>query len=652
MEFIKKLIKDEKKFFDNYVQISFLLNALLIPLSGIYELGVSNSFYGQIIGALFLFTFFYNLGLIYLNDKYLNRTIEKEGKLNLLTYGYLLFAVLTVTTLMVSSGVGFNIRRPKFDPMYYILWIFAFVISYFDFKILITEKWNMISDPIQMRRKVNTLKILLISLVLLTILFTGFFVVNLLSSEASIYPALFVVYIIAILFVPILFALLPIFIVLLYKYKWKGTRTIRGLCKVILLAISFVIIIFTTFFAFNLISGGHPRVPAIFVLNIALAILFPSLMILLPIITVLLYKLIPKERKKMLKSVTYIGLVLTVSFSLPFLTTPVSIIDANSQFADAFGRNWNEFHPGVEEEFLDMQQVLIQSWFGEPEINPDSWRLDSDIVYNETDDYKLKFDVYYPGPIAAQFIGEKAMIIFIHGGSWTSGDKTEHNPFFKYFAAQGYVVFSIDYRLIETAGSPRQSRVGDYNIEDMMEDVAKFTQFIALNEEEEEITHGADLDNVFLMGISAGAHLAGVAGFGYNDDEWGLHQKLDIKGIILFYPPDDDTMSRLGSKDSYYYQKGFTKYKSVEDDPAFFDSYTPSKLLDRKDPPCIIFQGSSDSLVSPINAEEINKAGKKVDVDVIVVSSYFIGHVHDLSVFHKTMMCYYMERFMYLIKED
>ena len=655
MEFIKKYIKDEKKFFDNYVELSFLLNALIIPLTGIYELGVTNSYYGQIIGALFLFTFFYNLGLIYLNDKHLNKTIEKERKLNLLTYGYLLFAVLTVTTLMVSSGVGINISRPKFDPMYYILWIFAFVISYFDFKILITDKWNMTRDPLQTKRKENTLKMLLISMIILTFFFTGLFVVNLFSSEGFIYPTLFLVYILAILFIPILFVLLPIFIVLLYKYKWKGTRTTRtiiGLCKVILLAVSYVIFIFTAFFAFTLLSGGHPRVSVLFALNIVLAILFPSLMIFLPIITVLLYKLIPKERKKLLKSITYIGLVLTVSFSLPFVTTPVSIIDANNQFADAFGRNWNDFHPGVEEEFLDMQQVLIQSWFGEPELDSDSWRLDSNHVYNETDEYKLKFDVYYPGPTGAQFIGEKATIIFIHGGSWTSGDKTEHNPFFKYFAAQGYVVFSIDYRLIETPGSPRQSRVGDYNIEDMMEDVARFTQFIAINEHEKDIAHSADLDNVFLMGISAGAHLAGVAGFGYNDDEWGLDNHLKIKGIILFYPPDDDSMSRLGSKNSYYYQRGFTKYKSVEDDPDFIDLYTPSKLVDDDDPPCLIFQGSSDSLVSPINAEKIKKAGKREGVDVIVVTSYFIGHVHDLSVFHKTMICYYMERFMYLIKED
>jgi acetyl esterase/lipase len=370
----------------------------------------------------------------------------------------------------------------------------------------------------------------------------------------------------------------------------------------------------------------------------------------LPIVTLLLYKLIPKEHKKILKSITFMGIILTVSLSLPFLTAPVSFIDANNQFADAFGRNWNEFHPAVEDEFLDMQQVLIESWFGDPEPEPDSWRLDSNHVYNETDEYKLKYDVYYPGPTGAQFIGEKATIIFMHGGGNTFGDKTNNIHYFRYFAAQGYVVFSINYRLLEAELSPRESRVGDYNIEDLMEDVARFTQFLALNEEEEELVHGADLDNVFLMGNSAGARLAGIAGFGYNDDEWGLHKKLKIRGICLFYPPN--SMKSMGSKDSFYYQKGFTKYKNIEDDPDFFDSYTPSKLVDKDDPPCLIFQGTSDSLVSPKNAEEIKKAGKREDVDVIVVSSYFIGHTHDWTVFFTTMAIYYMERFMYLIKED
>ncbi len=109
-----------------------------------------------------------------------------------------------------------------------------------------------------------------------------------------------------------------------------------------------------------------------------------------------------------------------------------------------------------------MQHVLLHSWFGEPELDPDSWRLDSNHVYKETDDYRLKFDVYYPGPTSAQFIGEKATIIFIHGGGWSIGHRSAGAKYLKYFAAQGYVGFSISYRLIEgiLGSSPDKSYVG------------------------------------------------------------------------------------------------------------------------------------------------------------------------------------------------
>ena len=38
-----------------------------------------------------------------------------------------------------------------------------------------------------------------------------------------------------------------------------------------------------------------------------------------------------------------------------------------------------------------MPHILIQSWFGEPDLDPDSWKLDSKHVYKETDNYKLKY---------------------------------------------------------------------------------------------------------------------------------------------------------------------------------------------------------------------------------------------------------------------
>ena len=221
-------------------------------------------------------------------------------------------------------------------------------------------------------------------------------------------------------------------------------------------------------------------------------------------------------------------------------------------------------------------------------------------------------------------------------------------PYLRYLAAQGYVCFTIDYRLLKRDGSPDKSFVGDYNIENMMQDIANFTQYLAANEEEDEI-HGADLDNVFIIGQSAGAHLAGVTGFGYNDDEWGLDQRLKIKGIVLFYPPNDARRFFYGNA---LYDAGISKYKTPDENPDFYDLYTPSKLVDDDDPPCLIFQGTSDTYVPYENAVEIKKACEKEGIDVILVTSYFLGHAHDISVLVKTIALYYMERFFYLIKED
>lgn len=653
MEFLKNLIKDEKKFFEKYVQISFLLNALLVPLSGIYEFGLTFSIYGQIVGILFLFTFFYNLGLIYLNDRYLDKTIEKERRIHLLTYGYLIIAILTVTTLIVSTNVG-GVRRYAFDPSYYILWIFAFIISYLDYTILITKTKNALRNPIEIRKKEKMLKIILTSLILLTIIFSGFYVFNRSSSAASLSPIQLIIFLILLFFIPILFLFLPIIGLLLFKYKWKKNSvslTIIGLLKVILMSLSLLTFILAGFFMFNLLTGSGLPILITLLINFFLPFFFPSLLLIIPVVTILLYKLIPHEWKKVSKPLTIIGLFLTISFALPYLATPFSIIDANNQFADVFGRNWNKFDPSVEEEFLDMQHVLIQSWFGDPELDPDSWKLDSNHVYKETDDYRLKFDVYYPGKVAAQFIGKKSTMIFFHGGGWSTGHRTNGAPYMKYFAAQGYVCFSVSYRLLEgILDSPDKSYLGDYNIENIMTDIANFTQYLAANEYE-DVVHGADLDNVFLMGQSAGAHLAGVTGFGYNDDEWGLDQRLEIKGIVMFYPPNN--VKRFWYEEyRIYYEKGFTKYKTPDEDPDFYDTYTPSELVDDDDPPCLIIQGTSDSWVPYTHSVEIEKACDKEDVDVILIKNYFIGHAHDISFLFKSMSIYYIERFIYLVKED
>jgi len=653
---LKNLIKNNLNFFENYINISLLLNASVIALSAIYESGLNLSLYGQIIGALFLFTFFFNLGLVYLSDLYIFS--EKEIKTRLLTYGYLILSILTITTLFCtrqSSGALLpSLKRQKYDPLYYIMFCFAIYISYFDYRNLKLKEMNKSGKihEIGKNHKILISFSIILFLSMIVILFYLFF---------GGYPKIFSIlinYLPVMIFIPVFLIFGIIFIILLFKFQWKRNKislSIVSILKITLIALSILIFIFVGILAVNLLTSTGPHPLITFYSNMVLPYFFPSLLLLIPTITMLLHKSIPHRFEKMSKTLSLIGLFLTISFALPYLSAPVSVVDANHQFADVFGKNWNKFDPRVNGKFSDMPHVLIHSWFGEPDLDPDSWKLDAKNVYKETEDYTLKYDVYYPGKIAAQFIGKKGTIIYLHGGGWSAGHRKNGDHYMKYFAAQGYVCFAISYRLVETEfwNSPDKSYVGDYNIENIMRDIANFTQYLAAMELEDKI-HGADLDNVFIIGQSAGAHLAAVTGFGYNDDEWGLDQRLKIKGIILFFPPNDVRNAFYGN--SLYgkslYNAGISKYKTPDEDPKFFDLYTPSKLVDHDDPACLIIHGTSDYLVAYTESEDISKACKKEDVDVILIKYYFIGHSFDISVLFKRISVYYIERFIYLIKED
>ena len=84
--------------------------------------------------------------------------------------------------------------------------------------------------------------------------------------------------------------------------------------------------------------------------------------------------------------------------------------------------------------FLDLVDL-------EPEI-PDSIIIIEDIVYKETVQRSLMLDIY-----KSKILTESApVIIFIHGGSWTKGDKEDYLIYCLAFAQKGFVTASLSYR--------------------------------------------------------------------------------------------------------------------------------------------------------------------------------------------------------------
>ncbi|MDC7685202.1 alpha/beta hydrolase [Asticcacaulis sp. BYS171W] len=90
------------------------------------------------------------------------------------------------------------------------------------------------------------------------------------------------------------------------------------------------------------------------------------------------------------------------------------------------------------------------------------------------------------------------MIVMVHGGAWKIGDKANTGSIenkLKHWLPKGYIVISVNYRLLPTADAYAQA-----------DDIATALAFIQNN----AAKWGGDVDRLILMGHSAGAQLVAV----------------------------------------------------------------------------------------------------------------------------------------------
>jgi len=357
--------------------------------------------------------------------------------------------------------------------------------------------------------------------------------------------------------------------------------------------------------------------------------------------TLLLIKLTPKKSRRNWKKniILAFGLILTFINALPIITTPISIQNAENEFNSAYGINWrSEIPPNTKSYFLPTQFNLYNYFIGFPHR---VCNVDTDILYYDADGIQLYFDVYYPKDNVVNLPGNGSIIIKIHGGSWQYGDKSLGNVLVlnKYLAAQGYVVFDIQYGLFDAGGSsfiPTPDYVkGNFTLHDMVYQIGNFTKQL---ETTYASIYNTNLNSVFIMGGSAGGQLTGVVGLGYNDPYFAgnFSNALTIKGIIPIYAPD--------------YAPSFLLPGDSVSNPLAYEKFTPSNLVDASDPPALLYQGLRDDLVSLDNALRIKNALISNGVNSMVLTFPFAAHASDLIVGNSfsQVWVYYLERFLYL----
>jgi acetyl esterase/lipase len=190
--------------------------------------------------------------------------------------------------------------------------------------------------------------------------------------------------------------------------------------------------------------------------------------------------------------------------------------------------------------------------------------IERNIRYAERSTEKNILDVVYePGKTGS------AVIFFIHGGSWMSGSKDMYTKLGENFLGKGFVSVIINYRLFPTT-----------DLYGMAADCSDAFKWCKENIER----FGGDREQIYLMGHSAGGHLAAVTGLSEADPNKFVAGFIivDAFGLSAFH-----FLTEYGMMLPEFFIEVFGK------DRQRWHLISPDKLLKGELPPFLILTGGA-----------------------------------------------------------
>lgn len=205
----------------------------------------------------------------------------------------------------------------------------------------------------------------------------------------------------------------------------------------------------------------------------------------------------------------------------------------------------------------------------------------TNIEYKTVEGKSLQLDVYKRKDLQAP----APLLIFLHGGGWSKGHRTDMLLLLLDFAKRGYVTATVSYRL------------GPYP--QCVEDISDAVNWFFVHGEE----YGYDPDRIALVGASAGAHLAMMGAYQWahktgRDTTESAHR---IKVVVNIFGPVDLTTDFARHHPT---AMSFIA-KSYEDAPELYKEASPIQYVDKNAPPTMIIQGTSDELVPNSQADQL-----------------------------------------------
>ena len=221
-----------------------------------------------------------------------------------------------------------------------------------------------------------------------------------------------------------------------------------------------------------------------------------------------------------------------------------------------------------------------------------TYTLFRDVRYGEKEVNTM--DIYIPRE--AQKRESNGVILFIHGGSWSGGDKADETIRCRMLASQGYIVANINYTLWSEETSDT------YHVNQVLDEL----DAALLQVKEFAAEHGIAVDKAATVGYSAGAHLAML--YAYSRAETA---PMEIVFTASMAGPADISADVWGEEMAIRVARRLTSEEitpeMLHSDEAdeIFASISPVSFIDKKTPPTLLMQGGKDTLVPPANADSL-----------------------------------------------
>lgn len=244
-----------------------------------------------------------------------------------------------------------------------------------------------------------------------------------------------------------------------------------------------------------------------------------------------------------------------------------------------------------------MRNVALAALLFASPLAAAEFRLERDVAYVEPKNERQTLDLYAP-----RTGSDHPIVVWIHGGGWRQGDKRGVQAKPQAFVDKGFVFVATNYRFVPQV-----------TVKEMTGDVAKAIRWAHDHAKE----YGGNPNAIFVMGHSAGAHLAALV---CTDDRYlkaeGLSLSI-VKGCVPVDTAAYDVPQRFAQ---------FGASKSSEGKAIFGDSEASHKELSPityvgkvKSIPAFLILHVADRPDSKAQSEQFAKALQNAGVSATVV---------------------------------